>query len=218
MNSRRSKTAGVLTAALFAIAATQANATVVVFENPAGAGHFDWVPAANQNGLNATWLDITQPANSQPGAVLGHASFGQENFSDLASKVLGGGPISAEIQVGFNSALALVSVAGELVPAETPLPPSYGWAINPFIDHPSLGSNLVDGQESYLGVRFDLGSGWQHGWIGIEKNGIALDAFAWGYETEPGVPIAAGIPEPTTLALFALAAGSLCIRRRRRFE
>ena len=216
--NRGSKTRiGVLAAILSTFVVMQAKAAIVSFQNPPGAGHYDWAPPAGTSQGVSHWMDIAQPASAQPGDPFVESSFRQDNFSDLASKIGGGGSvIVSEIQVGNNHpSLALASAFGEMIPAEAPLPPNHGWAINPFTDHPSLGSNFVDGEQAYLGVRFDLGSGWQYGWIGVVKNGIALDAFAWGYETEPGVPIAAGIPEPTTLALFALAAGSLVIRRKR---
>jgi hypothetical protein len=60
-------------------------------------------------------------------------------------------------------------------------------------ENPSI---LPEGVETYLGVSFDLGAGTQYGWIGVVRNAAMLDAFAWGYETDPGVPIAAGAWPP----------------------
>lgn len=210
----RSKTIGALAVAVLTFAATHANASVVVHQNPPGPGHFDWTPGINQNGPNANWLDITLPASSQPGTASGLSSFGQEDFSGQASKILGVFA-QTEIQIGNHPSLVWPSAFGELIPAN-PAPPDHGWSENPFIDvPPAFGTNFADGQEAYVGVRFDVGAGFQHGWIGVVKNGLHLDAFAWGYETEPGVPIPAGVPEPTTLALVALGAGPLLLRTRR---
>ncbi len=180
----------VLSTAIVVIAAIPAKAGVVAFQNPQGAGHFDWVPATNQNGLNSIWLDITLPASSQPGTALGVSSYGQENYNDMASKILGVFG-EAEIQVGNNSSLVWASASAEPIPA-SPAPANHGWSENPFIEVPAFGTNFVDRQESFVGVRFDPGDGWHYGWIGVVKTGIGLDAFAWGYETEPGVPICAG--------------------------
>lgn len=63
-------------------------------------------------------------------------------------------------------------------------------------------------QPRYVGVRFDSGTGIQYGWIGVVRNstsGLAFDAFAWGYETTPGVPITAGA------GLGACCSGGQCI-------
>ena len=76
-------------------------------------------------------------------------------------------------------------------------------------------TNLPEGVEPYLGIRFDLGGGYQHSWLGVVHTGPELDAFAWGYETEVGVPIPAGVPEPGTLAALAVGAAALLGRRRR---
>jgi hypothetical protein len=70
-----------------------------------------------------------------------------------------------------------------------------------------------------MGVRFIDMDGYHYGWISVVRHGndflqLDFDAFAWGYETEPGVPIIAGIPAPGTLA--ALAFGAVVTRRKRK--
>jgi hypothetical protein len=77
-----------------------------------------------------------------------------------------------------------------------------------------LSSNFPSGVARYMGVRFNDVDGYHYGWISVVRNGLDLDAFAWGYETEPGVPIIAGIPAPGTLA--ALAFGAVVTRRARK--
>jgi hypothetical protein len=72
----------------------------------------------------------------------------------------------------------------------------------------------------YLGVQFSDVDGAHYGWVSVYSYfyiDLNLHAFAWGYETEPGVPIVAGIPAPGTLA--ALAFGAAVTRRgRKRME
>ena len=211
-NKSRNQTVGVLTTMLFAIVALHANAGVVSFLNPPGAEHFNWAPSSGQ----IIGLDITLSAGDQTGATQGATTFEHTN-SDTFSFV--DGSDTREVQAGgIHGGLLWASVFGDPIPAQAPLPSNHNWNPSSLIIHPALGSNFPEGEEAYLGVRFDQGSGWQYGWIGVVRTGIEFDAFAWGYETEPGVPIAAGVPEPTTLALVALGAGSMLIRRRRRFE
>lgn len=195
---------------LLAIATAHASAGIVAFQNPAGPGHFDWFPASGEF-LN---LDITLPANAQPGVNNGTSSFRHTNVDVLGQ--IEGVPGITEVQGGgIHPALLLGTNFGEPVPPVA-LPANFNWNNSSAISHPALGSNLVDGQQAYLGVRFDLGSGWQYGWIGVVKNGIGLDAFAWAYETDPGMEIAAGVvPEPGSLALLAFVAVGVAGRRRR---
>ena len=58
------------------------------------------------------------------------------------------------------------------------------------------------------------GAGWHYGWIGVIRNAGNLQAFAWGYESDLNTPIAAGVPEPGTLAMLAFGA-ALALGRRR---
>jgi hypothetical protein len=76
------------------------------------------------------------------------------------------------------------------------------------------GSDFPSGEAKYMAVRFSDIDGYHYGWISVARNGWDFDAFAWGYETEPGVPIIAGIPAPGTLA--ALAFGAVVTRRGRK--
>ncbi len=52
-------------------------------------------------------------------------------------------------------------------------------------------------------------------WVRVVRTGMELDAFAWGYESEPGVSVAAGagaevnIPTASELGLFAMSLGML---------
>jgi hypothetical protein len=90
----------------------------------------------------------------------------------------------------------------------------------------------VDG---YIGVEFDINGNIHYGWIQYTGFYVAEFTFfspdgpitiiganflggfinSWGYETEPGVSIIAGIPEPSTSLLFLMGGIALTCRRDR---
>src|SRR4051794_31876833 len=86
------------------------------------------------------------------------------------------------------------------------------------------GNFLVDnitGNAQYLGLKFQLTSGGPtyFGWIGVDiTNATALTGQVTGFAYDnTGAPIPAGaIPEPSGLALLALGAPFLLMRRRKR--
>ena len=195
--------------ALVILGATCAYAEPIRFDNPSGAEHFIWYGGT---GTDPIGLEIISDAASQTGAYGGVAQFHQANdlpYGDMVSSGLGGG----ELQVGGPYDSFLVGVdEGVIIPSGTP------WNDYGTIFEPGLGSQLPEGQATYLGVQFPLveGGDMHYGWIGVVyQNTVELDAFAWGYETDPGVPIAAGIPEPGTLALLAFGAAAVAATRRR---
>ena len=76
-------------------------------------------------------------------------------------------------------------------------------------------SYFAVGSAGYMGVQFSDVDGDHYGWIGVVRHfPLDFEAFAWGYETEPGVAIIAGIPAPGTLA--TLAFGAAVTRRSRK--
>ena len=201
--------ATVLVAAGALAAGTQAYAAPIRINNSLGPNYWDWDTASNQN-LRA--LDITLPPADQPADPANPASVIQF-LAPLVSKIGGiGGTTELQTGVGFPEHYFAVGVDAEtLIPTADTSWTRLAYA-GAYYGYPSL---LTVGVETYLGVRFDLGSGWQYGWIGVVMTPQAtLDAFAWGYETEPGVPIAAGAPEPGSLALLAFGAVGVAARRR----
>lgn len=183
-----------------------AEADIVYFENPVGAEHYNWAPGL----FSDRWLDIRNAATDQLGDNNGPGSFGQLRSEFVTTLNVIGGQV---LHGGLNSSLVWAATDGESI-AATP-PSNSNWSVGQFIHHPILTSNFAIGQEAYIGVRFDLGSGFHYGWIGVTRTGVTLDAFAWAYETQPGVPIAAGaIPAPAAGVLFGL--GLIGASRRRR--
>jgi hypothetical protein len=82
---------------------------------------------------------------------------------------------------------------------------------------------------AYLGVEFYIGTDLYYGWIGLtactddEPNSCdpssSIVIQDWAYQSTPGMAITAGqgeVPEPSTLALFALGAVGLAALRARR--
>jgi len=203
---RRVKHAAQALAAGAAIAAgTQAYADPIRFDNPLPGqpGHFDWAVIGIRSGL-----DIAQSPGSQPGGDGGSTVF--EQYVQEAG-LFGGvyAPPGGGVEVGGYADYFLDPVApGALIPGGDP------WQGFGFTSYVGYGSELPDGLRAYLGLRFDPGDGMHYGWIGVVRDDLELDAFAWGYETEPGVPIP-GTPEPGTLAMLALGAGAVAARRRR---
>ena len=186
----------------------QAYGQTIRFDNPAhgAGGHFHW-PLETPTLL---WLDIKLAASAQPAGGPTAGTFVHTVFpAPTNGSNIGSGGVS-EVQVGNTHTSALVGFEfGETIPG------SFDWAGSGIVTHSSIGgSEFLEGVEKYVGVRFDLGFGWQYGWIGGVRTGLELEVFAWGYEQTPGVPIAAGIPAPASVALLAL--GGLVAARRRR--
>ncbi len=186
-------TCAVALAAAAAIAgATSAYAEQIRFDNPAHGdpGHFHWPGEFPEN---SNFLDLTKAASNNPteegsGRV-------RANILSWGSRVEHPGqdfPGTTGLLVDSLSGLRWLTAvaAGEVIPPEDAL-----WTndeLSNAISYHEGESTLPEGKAAYLGLRFDLGSGWQHAWIGVVRSGPVLETFAWGYETEPGVPIPAG--------------------------
>ena len=202
-----------LAAAAAIAAGTQAYASPVRFDNPPGPGHFDWTSAAPGG---YTFLDITEPATAQPGPSDGASTLGQITPTGVATV---GGNVQIELG-GYAGLFVIPHSSGQLIPTGAP------WGIQGYTYYPGIGSELPAGAAIYLAVRFDPNGApgtsctpvinCHYGWVGVVRTGAELDAFAWGYETEVGVPIAAGAPEPGSLALLAFGAVGALSRRKRR--
>jgi hypothetical protein len=211
---RSIRNGGAALAAAAAIAAgTSAYADPIRFDNPAGAGHFNWFDDAPSQ----LSLDISLPAASQTGVDHNYPSeflhlYGTDGSSLMRPSTAAG----AAQTTGFYDYFIAPFAASQLVPDA-----GFAWlateSANGYAYYPGYGSELPSSEPTYIGVRFDPGDGTHYGWIGVTLDSTShfLDAFAWGYETEVGVPIAAGAPEPGSLALLAMGAVGAMSRRRR---
>jgi hypothetical protein len=214
-------------------AGTQAYAAPIRFDNPppGAPGHFAW--GTGMQYFNALYIQLP-PAQQGTAMYFDYYGFplrGPRSFNRSAewyyygwhpAFVFAGWMINnhdANIQTDTGSyGKAWGFAAGETIPSPLALwdQTYYNWSAGKIRD-PNTGSSLIpEGVPAYLGVRIaDLGGGpgFQYGWIGVLRTAGDLQAFAWGYETQPGVPVAAGIPEPGTLALLAFGAVAALRRR-----
>jgi hypothetical protein len=214
-----------LLAAAAAIAAgTQAYGEVVMSINPAEGepGHFDWTLSGDQ--LNPlVWLDITRPSTDQ-GGLVGPSSVGQifgwfqppSGYYFYEWNFTYGGASVATGPDGYTRAFdggeIIDGAIGSFESAST-----HAYLRTYLYGYPKW---YFTGVPQYMAVRFNDADGYHYGWIGVVGHYPGYDslltftAFAWGYETEPGVPIVAQIPAPGTLA--ALAFGAVVTRRKRK--
>jgi len=208
------KGAAALAAAAVIAAGTHAYASPLRFDNPGGEGHFQWFGTPPSN----IFLDIMLPAESQTGVDHDFASEFRNHTGTGASLVRGSVTDVTAVQVIGSYGDAAPFDAGQLIPD-----PAFTWRPQGgYTYYSGYGSYLPEGQPTYLGLRFDPGDGWHYAWVGVVRGGPSVpgmevydvDAFAWGYETTPGVPIPAGIPEPGSLALLAFGALAVAGRRR----
>lgn len=71
----------------------------------------------------------------------------------------------------------------------------------------------------FIGIDFELADGWHYGYFDIVLSGDAAGAalLGWAYESQPGVPIAAGaVAEPSACGLLMIGLGAIlsrCFRR-----
>jgi hypothetical protein len=188
---------------------THAYGEIVRHDNPQGPGEFYWP-------FNV--LDITLPADQQPGAWGGVSSSYQAYFSDFyptfsyQTTYQGNGGMEI-FSRGFANRYAAPLDGGTVIGPGladgafiTGTVFEFAWDSCElyYVGYPcycyyyincdsGYRGILPEGVETYLGVRFDVGNGTQYGWIKAVRNWVEVTALAWGYETQPGVPIVAGL-------------------------
>jgi hypothetical protein len=233
--NRRNRAVKALAAGAAIAAGTQAYAAPIRFENPppGEANHFEWATGYEYWKSLYINLPAEQQGNQNYPGYYGGFQRGPRSFNRTAEWFYYGwhpgfvsagwfweGLPNADIQTDTGSyGFAWGLAAGQNIPDPAALwdHTSYGGSMGKVRD-PATGASLIpEGVPAYLGVRISNlagGAGWHYGWIGVIRTAGDLQAFAWGYETELGTPIAAGIPEPGTLAMLALGAVLVAGRRR----
>jgi len=224
MNEReRSGTAGeILATALIIAGGTSAYGEPVKFENEGG--QFDWL-------FNT--LDVTKPVDMQPGVPGTGTAIYMDYFADYYptfsyehtySNDLGASVFTS----GFNDNYAAPLDAGTLIDGNL-----QGGSFNqyftfeftffacdyydPYDCYYGNRGLLPNGEQTYLGVQLMIDANVHYGWVSVQRNGVFIDVFAWGYETEPGVGILAGnVPNPGALGVLAFGAGAGLLRRPKR--
>jgi len=216
------KAASTLSAGVAIAAGTQSYAEAIRFDNPPGPCHFEWAreidPFLSAGVLDVALGPVAQdiqdpypyaelPTEFQHSAYMGFfgdssrirgAGYGYSATSGIeAVDVLPCGQY-------YGNAYDMASPANALGIPDPTATLVFDDSVNVIQPYGGYCSPLIpEGVPSYLGIRFDLGGGTQYGWIGVTRTGLELDAFAWGYETTPGVPIVPGAgtiqpgPDPT---------------------
>ncbi|MHC4767252.1 MAG: hypothetical protein ACYTEI_00915 [Planctomycetota bacterium] len=206
-----------LVAAAMIATGTQAYGEVIIFTNPPEGepGHFDW----------PGWLDITRPSTEQDG-LAGPSSVGHVydvsydgDWEVLHNLTSGGASVAASTGFQFLTFTLPIGagqqIGGDGLDFSSESNHAAAWIIyDPY--YYFVESFFSGMASSYMAVRFSDVDGYHYGWIKAARHygWIDFDVFAWAYETEPDVPIIAGIPAPGTLA--ALAFGAVVTRRGRK--
>ncbi len=186
-----------LAAAAAVAGGTHAYADVVRFENT---GEFDWRPSECGGHL---WLDITKAADDQSGQR-GPTSFSQWYYYGTCNDPEKAGNYMYAGGSGGDGALWAQAdgYSGTLDALEggTLIGPDSAWGDrSTFSMYRSQCCYSNDwgplGTIAYAGVQFKIGGQVHYGYIHAEMTdprAAQLKALAWGYESEPNTPIAAG--------------------------
>jgi len=211
---KRALLAGPLTLALSGVA----YAVPLRFENADAPDRIDW---------ENSFVDLTKPASQQPGDLL----FSVENSVSTSSKnkeiiiTSGISPTGTVVLLGEFFNVEPLAFGEEIAPVEpssgtgggalfeTTIAPGgdvsteFSFPLGRWYVGASLGESIVEAERHAAWIFFDFFEG---------PDGIPdVDLLAWGYETEPGVPVAAGAPAPGAAGAFVIA-GAAALRRRRR--
>ena len=183
----RRRSAMALAAATAIAGGTVAYANPVGFENPphGGAGHYEWA--------NDGRLDLRLDADSQPGTEGFSHWAGDSPYYSYGAVQASGMPGSVGVRdtpCGWAYLLDGVAPGGTIDGAVNWN--NWGYTEYVYSRYYDCQSLIPEGVESYLAIRFDPGDGFHYGWVGVVRTGPGLEAFAWGYEDQAGVSIAAG--------------------------
>ena len=177
---------------------------------------------------------VVHAPNSLSSIVFHFALGGGASFSPFQFNVGSGsgiaaigifGPVSGAVNGFLSAGYPYVSRLGSGVnPATRPFVTPGSSAFFPGYGTLAFRSGYFNSQwlapgPGFVGIRFDTGAGVQYGWARLVMNGApdnsyTLVDYAW---VDPGETIVTGfIPEPGSLALFAVGAAGLLAWRRQR--
>jgi len=165
--------------------------------------------------FSGVYLNVLTGAatTSQPGDFYGSSAAAWINIDFAGVDVVNGDGLFPLIQAPDQ----VVNLA-----YNAPVDSSGTFAAGPSASTTHLGTGPGQFQASvpgFIGFRMNpSGSGDQYGWLQVSLNddpsGGVIHSYA--YESDIGVPIGAGVPEPGTAANILVAAASLILRRRLR--
>lgn len=138
--------------------------------------------------------------------------------------VAAGKDAAANLSGGFAIGDSLSSFNWSAISTSTPMAKIQTWDT---ISGAALVGNFPGANEKYLGFRLHLSSNEDlvYGWFKVSTVGNLQDIgvsgdiviHEWAFESTPGAPITTGeVPEPTSLAIFALGGAGIAAWKRRR--
>ncbi len=194
-------------------------------------------PVRYDNDANYSWfysvLDLTKSSADQSySGELNGSSFYMDYFSDFYPTFSyqhfylsgSGGEVWNS---GFNNRYAAPNNAGDLIGPDLTdggwnqgSTFEFAWTACDYYYYYECESGFrgllpPDGSPTYVGARLTIDNQLHYGWIGVQNNSGFISVFAWGYETEPGVAIMAGVPTPGGLGVLAIGAAGALSRKRR---
>jgi hypothetical protein len=141
------------------------------------------------------------------------------------------GPSTSEVVAGFTNGYYGAAVLGAGAEFSASLLPSatdaFGVRYHSFLTGQEATMSFASSESSggpwenrtgYLGFSFLSEQGRHYGWIYHQHIGSGFGGyfFQYAYETEPGVGIITGIPEPSSAGLLVLGAGISLLHRSRK--
>jgi hypothetical protein len=174
-----------------------ANAGLITF-NPSGT-------STVSQGTDLFWDMLSDnTSTSSLGAVGGFNLTGHEDFHFNTST-------SDMVNIGTGTGGYLFNL-GEMIGS------SSNWSnIADYVGTTDYSGIMNLGDSGIFGLSFQLAGQTHYGWVNISENSGTQSILGWGYESIAGQALAAGVttsvPEPSTLAIFALGIMGLASRK-----
>lgn len=221
----RGKAAGTMYVCVVVLSLRVVEGAPVRFDNPDPAAGYTWT--APQWPPEGSLLDITRAADQQ-GLADAATSFYQivrswdapdESWVSFHGPTPGGGYGDVANRDGMSARAPTAFAPGAMIGPAAEYTSQL--TVGAMWDEDSgnvFRLYIGDAEPEYAGVRYSLdgGQSYHYGWILVKWNvsDYRFDALAWGYETQSDTPIAAGAPEPASVAILALAGAAWLGRRR----